>query len=87
MHFNVSIYFILELCHKLHQIFIRSTGIIFVTELGLVVVQVGRVYIKAWSMQIDFKKMILAGNAWFILLPYLTKRHKLKYSFYNQEFC
>ena len=40
----------------MHQIFMRSTGIIFVTELGLVVVQVGRVYIKAWSMEIDFKK-------------------------------
>ena len=37
----------------MHQIIIRSTGIVFVTELGLAVVQVCRVYIKAWSMQID----------------------------------
>lgn len=63
-----------------------STGIILVTELGPVVVQGGRVYIKAWLMLIDCE-MILAGNAWFILLPYVTNRHKLKYSFYNQDFC
>ena len=55
MHVNVSMYFILN-C-PMHQIFIMSTEIIFDTELGPVVVRGGRVYIKAWSMQ-----MILAGN-------------------------
>ena len=61
MHVNVFIYFPLELCHA--SIFlVMSTGIIFATDLGPVVVRGCRVYIKACFMQI-YCEMILAGNA------------------------
>ena len=61
MHVNVFIDFLLELCHA-SNFLIMSTRIIFVTDLGPVVVRGGRVYIQACFMQIDCE-MILAGNA------------------------
>ena len=46
MHVNVSTYFILELCHA-SNFYHEYWNCIFVTELGPVVVQGGRVYFSS----------------------------------------